>query len=99
MELSFIKFTKNEHNLDLKMIDSIDLRQYSGSNDECLDESIVIAIKSIHNQELDKHSIILATNRGVVINIDITHFIFKYFKANRISLPKESVNILRNQRE
>ena len=98
MELSFIKFTKNEHNLDLKMIDSIDLRQYSGSNDECLDESIVIAIRVIHNEELDKYSIILATNRGVVINIDITHTILKYFKVNRVSPPKESVNILRNQR-
>lgn len=50
MELSFIKFTKNEHNLDLKMIDSIDLKQYSGINDECLDESMVIAIRVIHNE-------------------------------------------------
>ena len=49
MELSFIKFTKNEHNLDLKMIDSVDLHQFSGSNDECLDESIVVAIRVIHN--------------------------------------------------
>ena len=49
-------------------------------------------------KEGSKYECILSVGRGVLINVDISVLVLKYFSAAEIS-PKESVNILRNQRE
>lgn len=98
LEVSFIKFMKNQHNLDLKLIDFINLVDYSQTN-QSLEQSVVSAIRIIHNEQLGKYYLILTTNKGIIINLDITQLILKHYNITAIVPAKESVNILRNQRE
>ena len=53
----------------------------------------------IHNEQISKKYVALATNKGVIINIDITDLISNNFDLSPVTINKESVNILRNQRE
>ena len=40
----------------------------------------------------------LSTGRGVLVNFDITMLVLRHFHVGEMVQPKESVNILRNQR-
>ena len=98
LQVSFIKFMKNQHNLDLKLIELINLVDYSQIS-EPLEQSVVSAIRIIHNEQHGIYYLILTTNKGIIINLDITHLILKHYNITAVLPAKESVNILRNQRE
>ena len=54
----------------------------------------------ISNELASKKHVILATNKGIIINLDITALLAIHFTAAPTpTAKKESVNILRNQRE
>jgi hypothetical protein len=53
----------------------------------------------INNEQANKRYVTLATNKGIIINLDITNIVSNNFNLTPITVIKESVNILRNQRE
>ena len=46
-----------------------------------------------------KYELIVAGNKGLLVNLDITTLITSHFNTAQAIPVKESVNILRNQRE
>lgn len=53
----------------------------------------------INNEQTNKRYVTLATNKGIVINFDITTIVLNNVTLAPIISVKESVNILRTQKE
>ena len=97
MTVVCIEFKKKEHRLELTTICKIDLNEHLPKDHLELDQH---GISSIGLPSLASgHQLVIATNRGLVFNFDIFQVMSHNFVLPDLSSPKESPNILRNQRE
>ena len=86
-KVHFLKYIKKEHDLNLTLLQVIDLNNENPTD-------MVLSF----SQETNRHECLVTTMSGEMFNFDITNIINQHFTMGE-QVVKESVNILRNQRE